>query len=143
MHIFKHLLFTIILFFTFSAYSAPSDCIQLVEDGTVNCIPATTVFNYGNYNFNTADELISHVVNNICSSYIGAYECYAQYETHPDYPPLGRANCLSNICNEFINYSPNQTQNGFRIIATVLNKPLDNSFAVILLVFAKIKKTRQ
>lgn len=47
MKLLKHIFSTFILFFTLSAYSAPSDCIQLEADGTINCIPSSVVFNYG------------------------------------------------------------------------------------------------
>lgn len=109
MKLLKHIFSTFILFFTLSVYSAPSDCIQLEEDGTVNCIPSSVVFNYGDNKFNTAEELISYLVNLICSSYGVDYECYAQYSTHPVLPPPGRTICTSATCDKFINYSPNQT----------------------------------
>lgn len=125
MKILKHLPFTLFLFFTISAQSAPSDCLQLEEDGTVNCIPSTVVFTNGGNSprYNTVEELISKTIQSICNGYVGAYECYAQYQNEPVYPPPGREKCASNssTCNEFINYNPNQTQNSFRIVATVLN----------------------
>lgn len=123
MKLLKNIFSTFILFFTLSAYSAPSDCVQLEQDGTVNCIPALTYFSLGNSpKFQTSDELVSYVMNNIiCNSYIGAYECYAQYKTSPFYPPIGREICSSSpVCGKFIDYSPNQTQNGFSIVATIL-----------------------
>lgn len=124
MQIFKHLLYTIILFFTLSSHSAPSDCLQLEADGTVNCIPSTVQFTNGGNSprYNTVEELISTTIQSICNGYVGAYECYAQYQNFPVYPPPGREKCSNSpTCNEFINYSPNQTQNSFRIVATVLN----------------------
>lgn len=122
MKLLKHIFSTFILFFTLSAYSSPSDCQQLEADGTVNCIPATVVFNYGSQNFNTVEELTAYLVTLMCKAYVGAYECYAQYENAPIYPPPGRPICSTNpTCGKFINYSPNQTKNGFFVVVTVLD----------------------
>lgn len=121
----KYFLYIIVLFFTLTAKSAPSDCVQLAEDGAVNCTPASTYFIYSQSGpkFNTAEDLISYIVNNIiCSAYVGPYECYAQYENQPIYPPPGRPKCSSvPTCGKFINYSPNQTQNAFSVVTTILN----------------------
>ena len=122
MNLIKYIFTILALTFSLSSNAAPSDCLQLEVDGTVNCIPATVVFNYGSKNFNTAEELTAYLVNIMCKAYGGAYECYAQYQNFPVYPPPGREKCSNSpTCNEFINYSPNQTQNSFRIVATVLN----------------------
>lgn len=90
MQIFKHLLYTIILFFTLTAKSAPSDCLQLEVDGTVNCIPSTVQFTKGGNSprYNTVEQLISTTIQIICNEYVGAYECYAQYENNPIYRDL-------------------------------------------------------
>lgn len=123
MKLLKHIFSTFILFFTLSAYSASSDCVQLEEDGTINCIPATISFSTGNTSprFATAQELIDSVVASICSTYIGAYECYAQYENHPVYPPPGREICSSEpSCGKYITYNPNSVSNQFFIVMTIL-----------------------
>lgn len=122
MNFIKYIFTILVLTFSLSSNAAPSDCLQLEADGTVNCIPATVVFNYGSQNFNTAEELTAYLVNLMCSAYVGAYECYAQYQNNPIYPPLGRPVCSSTpTCGRFIDYTPNQTQNRFNVVATVLN----------------------
>lgn len=80
MKLLKYIFSTLILSWTLSVYSAPSDCQQLETDGTVNCLPSSISFSYGDKQFDTVEELTSYLVNLICSSYGVGYECYAQQE---------------------------------------------------------------
>lgn len=123
MKLLKYIFSTFILSLTLSAYSAPSDCQQLEVDGTVNCSPANFYFSMGGSypKFNTAQEVIDSAISLICNSYVGAYECYAQYQNYPVYPPPGRETCSSSpTCGRYITYDPNSTSNQFFIVATVL-----------------------
>lgn len=98
------ILLNLFLFAPNISTAAPSDCIQVASDGTVNCLKAKSTFRSifgGGPITQTFEELRGFSVSTLCAPYSSyPFVCYEQTSlSHPPDPP-GRS-CSGNFCENF------------------------------------------
>ena len=109
------------LFFAYS-HAAPTDCMQLVADGEVNCIKAKSQFQYGVSNApltDTFEETISAYESNggYCK-HVPGKTCYIQYENNPIEPPAGKTPAAGVTSDTYTKMDYNTSNNNAGSIAT-------------------------